>query len=147
MAANEGGLCPRASDTIGLYLSYTLRRVCPAVGSYRAGTGQHGDGTDRDPLSRKVYAHHRAYGQHRDFILHEYDPSAPVTIVPTPVRLSAYEDLDPAYIQADLDLQGVEVLLCVGRIAGEKLLSLEVGPQRWFLQGFIKVICSIESAS
>jgi glycosyltransferase involved in cell wall biosynthesis len=59
----------------------------------------------------------------RDFILREYGPSAPVTIVPTPVNLSAYEDLAPGRVQADLGLQGAEVLLYVGRIAGEKGLD------------------------
>ena len=59
----------------------------------------------------------------RDFILREYDPSAPVTIVPTPVKLSAYDGLAPGHIRADLGLQDVEVLLFVGRIAGEKGLD------------------------
>lgn len=59
----------------------------------------------------------------RDFILREYDPSAPVTIVPTPVKLSAYDGLDTGRVQADLGLQGAEVLLFVGRIAGEKGLD------------------------
>ena len=59
----------------------------------------------------------------RDFILREYDPSAPVTVVPTPVNLSAYEGLSPGRVQANLGLQGAEVLLYVGRIAGEKGLD------------------------
>jgi glycosyltransferase involved in cell wall biosynthesis len=59
----------------------------------------------------------------RDFILREYDPSAPVTVVPTPVKLSAYDGLDPGRIQADLGLQSAEVLLYVGRLAGEKGLD------------------------
>jgi len=59
----------------------------------------------------------------RDFILREYDPSAPVTIVPTPVKLSAYDALDPGRILAELSLRDVEVLLYVGRIAGEKGLD------------------------
>ena len=87
----------------------------------------------------------------RDFILREYAPfatkgsasPAPVTVVPTPVNLSAYEDLAPlakkgseaapparkgseaapGQVRANLGLQGAEVLLYVGRIAGEKGLD------------------------
>lgn len=69
----------------------------------------------------------------RDFILREYDPSVPVAVVPTPVQLSAYEDLAPGYIQADLGLQDAEVLLYVGRIAGEKGLD-------FLLRAFARIV-------
>ncbi|MDY7078653.1 MAG: glycosyltransferase [Chloroflexota bacterium] len=56
----------------------------------------------------------------RDFILREYEPDTPVTIVPTPVDLSLYHDLEPQRVRADLGLEKAKVLLYVGRLAEEK---------------------------
>jgi 1,2-diacylglycerol 3-alpha-glucosyltransferase len=59
----------------------------------------------------------------RDLIWQEYGSDVPVTVVPTPVDLSAYQDLDPGRIRAGLKLEGAEVLLYVGRLVGEKNLD------------------------
>ncbi len=64
----------------------------------------------------------------RDFILREYAPDVPVTVVPTPVDLSRYHDLDPrrarAAIRQDHSIapEQAELLLYVGRLANEKNL-------------------------
>jgi len=59
----------------------------------------------------------------RDLILREYAPSAPVTVVPTPVKMGAYDALEPERVLAELGLRDSEALLYVGRIAGEKGLD------------------------
>jgi glycosyltransferase involved in cell wall biosynthesis len=60
----------------------------------------------------------------RDLILRQYAPNVPVTVVPTPVDLDQYDGLDPQRIQTSLGLEDTEVLLYVGRLAGEKNLDL-----------------------
>jgi len=59
----------------------------------------------------------------RDDILLEYDADVPVTVVPTPVDLSAYHKLDPQRVRATLGLETAELLLYVGRLAREKGLD------------------------
>lgn len=59
----------------------------------------------------------------RDFIQSEYDVEVPVSVLPTPVDLTAYQDLAPAPIRAEWGLEKAEVLLYVGRLAGEKNLD------------------------
>ncbi len=59
----------------------------------------------------------------RDFIQSEYDIEVPVSVLPTPVDLTAYQDLAPAPIRAEWGLEKAEVLLYVGRLAGEKNLD------------------------
>jgi 1,2-diacylglycerol 3-alpha-glucosyltransferase len=59
----------------------------------------------------------------RDLILREYVPDAPVTVVPTPVELGAYEDLEPGRVRTALGLDDAELLLYVGRMAKEKGLD------------------------
>ncbi len=59
----------------------------------------------------------------RDFILREYRPEVPVTVIPTPVCLEQYADLQPQRIRAQLRLQQAEMLLYVGRLTGEKNLD------------------------
>ncbi|HET89352.1 MAG TPA: glycosyltransferase family 4 protein [Chloroflexi bacterium] len=59
----------------------------------------------------------------REFILREYQPDVPVSVVPTPVDLEQYHDLEPGRIRADWGLEEAEVLLYVGRLAREKNLQ------------------------
>jgi 1,2-diacylglycerol 3-alpha-glucosyltransferase len=59
----------------------------------------------------------------RDDILREYDADVPVTVVPTPMDLSAYHNLDPQRVRATLGLETAELLLYVGRLAREKGLD------------------------
>jgi glycosyltransferase involved in cell wall biosynthesis len=59
----------------------------------------------------------------RQFILREYAPDAPVSVVPTPVDLRAYNDLDRHRVRSALGLEEAELLLYVGRLAGEKALD------------------------
>ncbi len=59
----------------------------------------------------------------REFILRDYQPNVPVSVVPTPVDLGQYHDLEPDRIRADWGLEGVEVLLYMGRLAHEKNLD------------------------
>lgn len=56
----------------------------------------------------------------RDFILREYEPDVPVTVVPTPVDLDQYHGLAPQRVRATLGLEHAELLLYVGRLAEEK---------------------------
>jgi 1,2-diacylglycerol 3-alpha-glucosyltransferase len=69
----------------------------------------------------------------RDFILSEYETSVPVTVVPTPVDLSMYRDLEPQRVRADLGVEGAELLIYVGRLAEEKDLD-------FLLQAFARVL-------
>jgi len=72
----------------------------------------------------------------RDLIWRDYGSSVPVTVVPTPVDLSAYHDLEPGRVRATLHLKDAEVLLYVGRLVGEKNLDFllrafaRIAPQR-----------------
>ncbi len=59
----------------------------------------------------------------RDFIQAEYDIDVPVSVLPTPVDLTAYQDLTPSPIREEWGLEKAEVLLYVGRLAGEKNLE------------------------
>jgi 1,2-diacylglycerol 3-alpha-glucosyltransferase len=59
----------------------------------------------------------------RDFILREYEADVLVTVVPTPVDLGMYHDLEPRRVRADLGLQEAELLLYVGRLSEEKDLD------------------------
>jgi 1,2-diacylglycerol 3-alpha-glucosyltransferase len=69
----------------------------------------------------------------RDFILREYETDAPVTVVPTPVDLSQYHNLQPQRIRAELGLEKVELLLYVGRLAEEKNLD-------FLLRAFARIV-------
>jgi 1,2-diacylglycerol 3-alpha-glucosyltransferase len=69
----------------------------------------------------------------RDFILREYAPDVPVTVVPTPVDLSQYNDLEPRRIRTSLGLEDAELLLYVGRLVGEKNLD-------FLLRAFARVV-------
>ncbi len=71
--------------------------------------------------------------QIRDFILHEYEVDVPVTVVPTPVDLSLYHDLEPQRIRAELGLEDAEVLMYVGRLAEEKSLD-------FLLRAFARIV-------
>ena len=62
----------------------------------------------------------------RDFIHRQYDPQAPVSVVPTPIDLSAYTALEPQRIRARLGPDDAKVLMYVGRLAIEKNLDFLV---------------------
>jgi 1,2-diacylglycerol 3-alpha-glucosyltransferase len=59
----------------------------------------------------------------RDLIYRKYAVKTPVTIVPTPVDLSRYSQLDPEKIRARHRLQDCDILLYVGRLSEEKNLT------------------------
>lgn len=59
----------------------------------------------------------------REFILREYAPDAPVTVVPTPVDLDEYHNLAPERIRSAIGLEKAEILLYTGRLAKEKGLD------------------------
>ncbi len=69
----------------------------------------------------------------REFIRQEYETDTPVTVLPTPVNLAAYQALSPAAVRAEWDLEGEKVLLYVGRLAGEKNL-------RFLLRAFAQIV-------
>ncbi len=69
----------------------------------------------------------------REFLLSEYKVSAPVSIVPTPVDLSQYCNLEPQRVRARLGLEDAELLLYVGRLAEEKNLQ-------FLLQAFVYIV-------
>ena len=69
----------------------------------------------------------------RDFIRRQYAPDAPVTVVPTPVDLGQYHDLEPRRVRAALGLEQAELLLYVGRLAEEKNLD-------FLLQAFTRIV-------
>jgi glycosyltransferase involved in cell wall biosynthesis len=56
----------------------------------------------------------------RSFIRQEYDVQVPVAVVPTPIDLDEYANLEPDRVRRELDLEDAEVLLYVGRLGGEK---------------------------
>jgi 1,2-diacylglycerol 3-alpha-glucosyltransferase len=72
----------------------------------------------------------------RDLIWREYGSDVPVTVVPTPIDMSAYDNLDPMRIRAALKLEDAQVLLYLGRLVGEKNLDFllrafaRIAPQR-----------------
>ncbi len=69
----------------------------------------------------------------RDLILHEYAVNVPVTVVPTPVDLSEYHDLDPKRVRAALGLKDADLLLYVGRLSKEKNLG-------FLLRAFARIV-------
>jgi len=94
----------------------------------------------------------------RAFIHRHYEVDVPVSVVPTPVDLSQYDSLDPHSIRQRLGLEDAEVLLYLGRLAGEKgldfllravsrvvsarphvcLLVVGVGPEENHLRDFVR---------
>lgn len=69
----------------------------------------------------------------RDSILRVLATDVPVTVVPTPVDLSLYHDLDPQRVRAALGLENAELLLYVGRLAEEKNLD-------FLLRAFARIV-------
>jgi glycosyltransferase involved in cell wall biosynthesis len=60
----------------------------------------------------------------RDLLIHKYKADVPITVVPTPVDLSQYDNLSPQSIREALGLSDeAEVLLYIGRLAKEKGLT------------------------
>jgi glycosyltransferase involved in cell wall biosynthesis len=69
----------------------------------------------------------------RDQILRDYAVEAPVTVVPTPVNLSQFRDLNPHAVRTKLGLTDHKFLLYVGRLSKEKELGR-------LLQSFARVL-------
>jgi 1,2-diacylglycerol 3-alpha-glucosyltransferase len=59
----------------------------------------------------------------RDLILREYPIKVPVSIVPSPVDLTRYQDIDAKRIRKEFGLDKYELLLYMGRLAKEKGLD------------------------
>ncbi len=60
----------------------------------------------------------------RDLLIRKYKADVPITVVPTPVDLSQYDNLNPQPIRDALNLSDeTEVLLYIGRLAKEKGLT------------------------
>ncbi len=56
-------------------------------------------------------------------VYEDYKVDVPVTILPTPIDLTRFNDLDPARIRRRYHLEGQQVLLYVGRMSREKGLE------------------------
>ncbi len=69
----------------------------------------------------------------REFIWQEYKVNVPVDVVPVPVDLSMYHNLEPRRVRAELGLGQAEVLMYAGRLAEEKNLD-------FLLRAFAQVI-------
>jgi 1,2-diacylglycerol 3-alpha-glucosyltransferase len=59
----------------------------------------------------------------RNMIYRKYDVDVPVTVIPTPIDLSKYDQLDPTVVRKKLGLQNCEILLYTGRLSEEKNLT------------------------
>jgi 1,2-diacylglycerol 3-alpha-glucosyltransferase len=59
----------------------------------------------------------------RDLILREYPIETPVSVVPSPVDLTRYQDLNAKRIRGEFGLDEYELLLYMGRVAKEKGLD------------------------
>jgi 1,2-diacylglycerol 3-alpha-glucosyltransferase len=59
----------------------------------------------------------------KDFIQRQYAPQVPVSVVPTPIDLSAYCTLEPRRVRATLAPEDNKLLMYVGRLAIEKNLD------------------------
>jgi 1,2-diacylglycerol 3-alpha-glucosyltransferase len=59
----------------------------------------------------------------RDLIYRKYDVDIPVTVIPTPVDLAKFEQLEPDNIRSKLGLMNCEILLYIGRLSEEKNLT------------------------
>jgi 1,2-diacylglycerol 3-alpha-glucosyltransferase len=69
----------------------------------------------------------------RDLILREYPLDVPVSVVPSPVDLNKYDELNPGRVRTMLGLEEEELLLYVGRLSKEKGLDL-------ILRAFIRIV-------
>jgi len=69
----------------------------------------------------------------RDLILSEYPLDVPVSVVPSPVDLNQYDELNPGRVRTMLGLEEEELLLYVGRLSKEKGLDL-------ILRAFVRII-------
>jgi len=68
-----------------------------------------------------------------DLILSEYPLDVPVSVVPSPVDLNQYDELNPGRVRIMLGLEEEELLLYVGRLSKEKGLDL-------ILRAFVRII-------
>lgn len=59
----------------------------------------------------------------KELIHEKYVSDIPVSVIPTPIDISNYEDITPGNLRAELGLQDAEILLFLGRIAEEKNLT------------------------
>jgi len=69
----------------------------------------------------------------RDLILREYPIDVPVSVVPSPVDLNQYDELNPGRVRTMLGLEEEELLLYVGRLSKEKGLDL-------ILRAFVRIV-------
>lgn len=69
----------------------------------------------------------------RDLILREYPIEKPVSVVPSPVDLTRYQDIDTKRIRWEFGLEKYELLLYMGRVAKEKGLD-------FLIHSFAKVV-------
>ena len=60
----------------------------------------------------------------RRMVHNDYDVDVPVTVLPTPIDLARFENLDPAPVRRRYNLEGKKVLMYLGRISPEKNLDL-----------------------
>jgi len=74
-----------------------------------------------------------------DLILREYLVDVPVSVVPSPVDLDQYDELDPGRVRTMLGLEEAELLLYIGRLAKEKGLD-------FMLRAFVKIVAERPSA-
>jgi 1,2-diacylglycerol 3-alpha-glucosyltransferase len=69
----------------------------------------------------------------RDLILREYPIKTPVSVVPSPVDLTCYQDIDANRIREGFGLDKYELLLYMGRLAKEKGLD-------FLIRSFAKIV-------
>ena len=74
----------------------------------------------------------------RDLIL-AYQVEVPVTIIPTPIDLKKYKDLQPERIRRELNLEDATILLYLGRLSPEKNLG-------FLLKAFLKFQVEMENS-
>jgi len=60
----------------------------------------------------------------REMLAKDYDIERGVSVVPTPVDLVKFQDIQPEKVRASFGLEGKDVLLFVGRLAREKGLDM-----------------------
>lgn len=69
----------------------------------------------------------------RDLIRRDFaPPGLPISVIPTPIDLENYKHTEPERIRQDLNMDGKDVLLYVGRLSEEKNL-------RFLLKAFAKI--------
>ena len=123
-----GDLAMRWARDLGLPLVFTFHtRYDAVVQSYLSALSDWAGQVARDVV--RDYLGHCTHliaptESIRKMLHHEYDVDVPVTVLPTPIDLERFQDLDPASVRRQYRLQDREVLLYLGRISPEKGLDL-----------------------